>query len=164
MELCYLHFHLPSDPEATCRAFQNWLLSGPLPARSLLLATSDYHQSSSLAHTLGLTQPSALPRLEEVIFKQVSSLWPEMDNRGRIQATVYAIQVPATTSRELLAEVGETGGKDHKGKSVFSGSTSARKHCRIGPRCVFLSHVPLNFTCSVGQRAENPVFFLPPSI
>lgn len=114
------------------------------------------HQSSSLAHTLSLTQPSALPRLEEVIFKQVSSLWPEMDNRGRIQANVYAIQVPATTSRELLAEVGETGKKDHKGKSVFSGSTSARKHCRISPRCIFLSHVPLNFTCSAGQRAENP--------
>lgn len=27
------------------------------------------YQSSSLAHTLSLTQPSALPRLEEVIFK-----------------------------------------------------------------------------------------------
>ena len=69
-------------------AFQNWLLGDALSTRSLLLATSDYQQSLSLAHTLGLSQPSALPKLEEVIFKQVSCLWPEVDNTGWIRANV----------------------------------------------------------------------------
>lgn len=118
-------------------AFQNWLLSGRLPARSLLLATSDYHQSSSLAHTLGLTQPSALPRLEEVIFKQVSSLWPEMDNRGRIQANVYAIQVPATTSRELLAEVGDREKRPQRQIGSFLGQHLPENIAELAPDVFF---------------------------
>lgn len=107
-------------------------------ARSLLLATSDYHQSSSLAHTLGLSQPSALPRLEEEIFKQVSSLWPEVDNTGWIQANIHNTGFCNGLSRTACRRSGrDEGKKTTKANRSFLGQHLQRNIAELSPTVFF---------------------------
>lgn len=72
---------------------------------------------------------------------------------------LYAIQVSATTPREVLAEkVGVMRIRYHKGRLRFLLLTRSRKYCAIALYWVFLSHVLLNFTClgGRGQGREAP--------